>query len=70
MNNFNNNSDIFMNVYNPGVKGNFTLKIKVAQKGYQVYENNKKLLTDIICNNDDCDLYLMSNQRVCKLIII
>ena len=46
-----------MNVYNPGVKGNFTLKIKVAQKGYQVYENNEKLLTDIICNNDDCDLY-------------
>ena len=29
-----------MNIYNPGILGNFTLKIKVANYSYQVYDLN------------------------------
>jgi hypothetical protein len=59
-----NNQDIFVNVYNPGLTGKYNLRVKVLRMHYQVYTlHGQKLDTDVICLDDsfdNCDLYFVA----------
>lgn len=57
------NSDIVLNVYNPGLSKLTTLRVKIPNVDYQAYDDNGPLETDIICPStlykpSDCDAYI------------
>lgn len=69
--------DIFVNAYNPGSAGNYTLRVKVADQNLQVYSvSGREVPSDVFCLEADrmnCDIYfavemesLSYNQFVIK----
>jgi len=61
---FTENKKVLVNVFNPGEKDKFLIKIKVPNYKYKVMDDkNNYLLVDIICNNaqatEDCFIYFV-----------
>jgi len=58
------NSPILVNVYNPGAKDTFVVRLKVPKVEMQAYYLNEKVATDIICADDEnpteCDLFFLA----------